>query len=240
MRLNHKAERHELLRRMDLGSELKANKTLQSYLGSPYPVFNVSVPRLRTVVRDFANGHKDLVVHEINVFADLLWRGRTFNEKALAIELLQKFSGRLDDESWGMLDRWVDACVGWGLCDSIGSGPISSMAFEDRAKVRQIMSWTESENFWRRRVAAYASSLFVRRGELDIPFRLMKALLYDSEFWVQRAAGTWLRECWKKDRARTRRFLVENVEGMPRVTITVATERAPRQFRERLRRLRAP
>ena len=77
---------------------------------------------------------------------------------------------------------------------------------------------------------------FVRAGELDKPFELLERLLYEKEFWVQRAVGTWLRECWKKDEKRTAAFLRRHARGLPPVTITVATERAPKEFREELRR----
>ena len=75
-------------------------------------------------------------------------------------------------------------------------------------------------------------------GELDRPFRLLEQLLYDKEFWVQRAVGTWLRECWKEDRSRTEAFLRKHARGLPRIVISVATERAPKTLREELRRKR--
>ena len=76
-------------------------------------------------------------------------------------------------------------------------------------------------------------------GEFGKPFTLLERLLYDEEFWVQRAVGTWLRECWKKDKQRTEKFLLKHARGLPRVVITVATERASKAFRRslRLRRL---
>ena len=74
--------------------------------------------------------------------------------------------------------------------------------------------------------------------DLKRPFALLEKLLYDEEFWVQRAVGTWLRECWKRDNRKTERFLLKHAKGLPRVTITVATERAPKHFREKLRSIR--
>jgi 3-methyladenine DNA glycosylase AlkD len=64
----------------------------------------------------------------------------------------------------------------------------------------------------------------------------LEKLLHDDEFWVQRAVGTWLRECWKKDQGRTEAFLRKHVKGLPPVTITVATERASKSFRVELRK----
>lgn len=112
------------------------------------------------------------------------------------------------------------------------------MLYRDPSRFEEVLEWTLSTNLWRRRVSAYAMRNFVLAGELDRPFALLERLLYDKEFWVQRAVGTWLRECWKKDRRKTEAFLLGHVRGLPRVVITVATERAPRTFKEELRQKR--
>ena len=124
------------------------------------------------------------------------------------------------------------------MCDSIGGGPIARMVRGDPAKFREVLRWTKSANPWRRRVSLYAMHDLVLAKELDKPFLLIERLLSDQEFWVQRAVGTWLRECWKRDEPRTGAFLRKHVRGLPKVVITVATERAPRTLREELRRKR--
>ena len=209
---------------------------LQRYLGSPHPVLGLSVPHLRGIVLAFRKEHPGLTASEVNAVVAAVWRGRTFDEKAVAIALLDAHASALDESSWKLLDSFVDECIGWGLCDFIGNGPIARMARARPARFRDLQRWAKSGNPWRRRVAVYALHDWVRAGELDRPFRLLRALLYDEEFWVQRAVGTWLRECWKRDRRRTEAFLRAHVRGLPRVVITVATERAPKALREELRR----
>lgn len=211
----------------------------QSYLGSPVPVLNVPVPRVRSIVSDFKKAHRDLDIGTVNRIAAGLWSGSTFEERALAITLLDAFPKILDDSSWKSLDRWAGEATGWGLCDWLGLGPIAHIAYRDPNRFREILQWTESKNPWRRRIAAYAVRNFVYAGELEKPFRLLQRLLYDDEFWVQRAVGTWLRESWKKDRRKTEAFLRKHVRGLPKVVITVATERAPKAFRAELRQNRA-
>jgi 3-methyladenine DNA glycosylase AlkD len=207
----------------------------QAYLASPVPVLGVPVPDLRKIVSGFKRTHKDVDVDMLNPLAASLWRGPTFEEKALAISLLDAFVKILDDASWGLLDRWAGEATGWGLCDCLGLGPIAKIAYRQPKRFREVLGWARSKNPWRRRIAAYALRDFVFAGELDQPFRLLERLVHDPEFWVQRAVGTWLRECWKKDRDRTEAFLRKHVVGLPKVVITVATERAPRAFREELR-----
>ena len=208
----------------------------QAYLGSPVPVLGVSVPELRAIVSAFRKEHRALEPGGLNRLAAGLWKGSTFEEKALAVEILNRYATMLDDDSWRLMDRWVDEVAGWGLCDWLGSGPVSTIVHVHPTRFREILRWTTSKNLWRRRIAVYALRDFVRAGELDKPFQLLERLAYDKEFWVQRAVGTWLRECWKKDRRRTEKFLRDHVRGLPKVVITVATERAPKAFRDELRR----
>jgi 3-methyladenine DNA glycosylase AlkD len=211
---------------------------LQSYVGSPYPVLGLSAPQLRGILRGFVAEHRDPAPRDLNRLAGSLWRGPTYEEKILAILLMDRFAARLDDASWSLLDRWVETAIGWGLSDSLAAGPIASMVYRSPARFREVMRWTRARHFWRRRASTYALARLVQSRELDPPFRLLERLLYDDEFWVQRAVGTWLRECWKRDRRRTEAFLRAHVRGLPPVVITVATERAPKAFRAELRRRR--
>lgn len=208
----------------------------QSYLSSPVPVLGVRVPRLRALVSAFRKANRDIDVDKVNRLAASLWKSATFEEKALAITLLDTYAKILDDASWRLIDSWVDEATGWGLCDWLGLGPVTKIAYSQPARFREILRWTKSKNPWRRRIAVYALHDFVFAEKLDKPFQLLRRLLYDDEFWVQRAVGTWLREAWKKDGRRTEAFLRTHVRGLPKVVITVATERAPKTLREELRR----
>lgn len=208
----------------------------KSYLGSPIPVLGLSVPQLRAILSKFSRDHRDLRADEVNALAAAMWSGSSFEEKTFAMSLLVRYRKILDDASWSLADRWADEVSGWGLCDTLGMGPVASMVYDRPARFRDLLRWARSENPWRRRVAAYGLRDLVYAKDFDRPLRLLERLLYDREFWVQRAVGTWLRECWKRDRRRTEAFLRKHVRGLPPVVITVATERAPKAFREELRR----
>jgi len=211
---------------------------LQSYVGSPVPVLGLSVPQLRRILKDFWRAHRDLDEKSVNALARALWPGQTFEEKIVAIGLLSQYEKVLGDASWALTDGWVDEATGWGLSDSLAAGPVAGMVRSKPARFRAILRWTRATNLWRRRASTYALHRYVRAKELDRPFQLLEKLLRDREFWVQRAVGTWLRECWKVDRKRTEKFLVSHIQrGLPPVVVSVATERASKAFRARLRRM---
>ncbi len=113
------------------------------------------------------------------------------------------------------------------------------MVADDPRRFSQLLRWTRSRNMWRRHAAAYALHDLVLGGDLDRPLSLLERLVRDPEFWVQRAVGTWLRECWKRDPVRTDRVLRRHVRVLAPVTITVATERAPKSYRRKLRAARS-
>ncbi len=208
---------------------------LRAYLGSPVPVLGLTTPQLRDAHKAFAKDHPDLTSTEVNALAAALWEGDTLEEKSFAIGILDRHRGVLDDASWALADSWVDSATGWALSDGLASGPISFMVHSQPKRFAEILRWTNAESIWRRRASTYALNEFVRGGELDRPFRLLERLLYDEEFWVQRAVGTWLRECWKEDARRTEAFLLAHSPGLPPVTVTVATERSSKAFRKKLR-----
>ncbi len=236
MAFDARPARHGLFRQLkSVARPPKDRLAAQSYLGSPVPVLGVPVPKLRAIVAGFQKTHRDIDAGDLNRLASRLWDGSTFEEKATAISLLDAYPKTLNDASWHALDTWVDEATGWGLCDWLALGPIATIVHREPRRFREILRWTRSGNPWRRRIAVYATRDFVFAGELERPMQVFERLLYDDEFWVQRAVGTWLRESWKKDRRRIEALLRDHALGLPAVTITVATERASRAFRAELR-----
>src|SRR5881296_867985 len=231
-----RAPKNRLVQELRSAPRASSPADLQTYIGSPVPVLGLSVPTMRAVLATFAKDHRALSAAEVNTLAAALWSGRVFEEKALGILLLGRYEKILDDDSWRLAERWVDDATGWGLSDGLASGPIAGMVYTKPARFRDLLRWTRAKNIWPRRASTYALHRFVRAGELDKPFQLLEKLLYDEEFWVHRAVGTWLRECWKKDHRRTEVFLRHHAAGLPPVTLSVATERAPKAFRLELRR----
>jgi 3-methyladenine DNA glycosylase AlkD len=104
-------------------------------------------------------------------------------------------------------------------------------------RLRDLTRWGRSDDLWRRRASLYALSRTIRSGGVDIALRMIDPLRSDPERWVQRAVGTWLRECWKVDEERMRRYLTRRVGDLSPVTLTVASERASPQERAKLRAL---
>ncbi|MFI5413472.1 MAG: DNA alkylation repair protein [Candidatus Lutacidiplasmatales archaeon] len=229
-------ERRRVVRALRSRAPPAGNEALRAYLGSPVPVLGVRIPDLRRVVRDTARRLASGPRSDASTLVRALWSGDLFEEKEVAIELLGRPPLNGTNSAWLLGRRWVDRATGWALSDSLASGSLAPMVAARPARFAELLEWTRSTNLWRRRASTYALRDWVRAGELDRPFELLERLLDDPERWVQRAVGTWLRECWKKDAARTERFLRREIHRLAPVTLTVATERTSKSFRDELRR----
>ncbi len=210
---------------------------LQAYLGSPVPVLGVPAAGLGRIVRRFFQEEPTLSAPELRQITDRLWRGSVYDERALAIALLHRHARALDDAAWRMMERWVDTATGWALSDGLASGPVAEVVGRDPRRLRTMAAWARSPDAWRRRASLYAMSRLVRSGRLAPPLAAIHRLRRDPDRWVQRAVGTWLRECWKRDEPRIRRYLLAHAAELSPVSLTVATERASPRFRSRLRTL---
>jgi 3-methyladenine DNA glycosylase AlkD len=208
---------------------------LQRYVGTPLSARGLYKHEYTTILRAFKVRHPRLHPSDLRTLSAALGKGPHFEDRILACELVAAYPRSWSPSLWSMADRWTDTAVGWGLCDTVGGLVVTRLLEADPSRFDEVRAWTRSPNLWRRRTALYAMNRWVRKGELDRPFELLLALHRDPEFWVRRAVGTWLRECWKQDRPRTERFLLAHARSLAPITITVATERAPPAFRDRLR-----
>ena len=210
-------------------------ENLQSYLGSPLPVLGVRAADFVRVVRRHARSTARRSVGESRSLAQRLWAGRWYEERAFAIALLAREPRPLDARLWRVATSWVDSATGWALSDSLASELLAEEVGRDPHRWREVAGWTRSPNPWRRRSVLYAQSRLVRKGEIDRPMRLLHQLRTDPDRWVQRAVGTWLRECGKRDAPRLRAYLRREAVRLSATAITVATERCSPGFRAEIR-----
>ncbi len=122
MALDVKAANDRIVGQLRSAPKVASPADLQSYVGSPVPVLGLSVPTMRAIIAAFAKDHTRMTAAELNALAAALWSGALFEEKSLAIFLLERYEKILDDDSWTLVDGWVDVATGWALSDTLASG----------------------------------------------------------------------------------------------------------------------
>ncbi len=124
----------------------------------------------------------------------------------------------------------------WELVDDLSPPVIGAVS--DGQWIPGVALLMDSPSFWDRRMAIVSTLFAVRKGDLDLAFRLSEQALPDGEPLIRKATGWVLRECGKKDLARLKSFLHEHIEKLSPVTLSYAVERFPREEQLRYRTLR--
>ena len=125
--------------------------------------------------------------------------------------------GRVNN--WDLVDCSAPTLVGEFLLDSPPNSPCK--------RTRLLHSLLQGDSLWENRVAVVSMLAFIRRGQLDEPFRVCEAALAHPHDLMHKAVGWMLRECGKRDLRRLRSFLSGHASSMPRTALRYAIERLP-------------
>ncbi len=165
--------------------------------------------------------------------ADQLFSGQVLEEKVMAVFLLEKQPEHFGDNEFQLFVSWLDRVSSWADHDSLVHDLLAPMIVDKPARSREVFTWAESPNRWRRRAACVA----LIRGAREQRFRaqivkLSNQLLNDQDDMVQKGLGWLLREQAKADPDRTVPYLMKIRKKAPRLIIRTACERLPASTRE--------
>ena len=158
--------------------------------------------------------------HRMGAISILDWKAR--NTKASLKEKKEVYRAYIDNhkwiDDWGLVDRAAPYVVGGYLYDKSRT-PLYTLA--------------KSKNAMERRTAIVSTYYFIRKNDIEDTFNIAEILINDSDEYVQKAVGSWIREAGKRNEARLRGFLDTYAASMPRVTLRYAIEKLDRQSKDR-------
>lgn len=131
-------------------------------------------------------------------------------DRAALFDLYLAKIDRIDN--WDLVDRAAPFVIGEHLVDRDRSA-LDTLAASPLPQAR--------------RTALVATHAFLKRGETEDTFRIAEILADDSDAYVQKALGSWLREAGKRDPDALSVFLAANANRLPKPTITAASKALP-------------
>ena len=211
------------------------------YLKSDLDFLGVSVPAIRSAVRDVARTHRELDRDGALAWARALWREPVHERRTAAIEVLRWYTRRLLPADLALVEAWVREAHGWAYVDPLAGDIAGPVALRRPEAWPLIDEWAADEDFWVRRSALLTLLPGIRRGGLDRERfeRYATPMLAEKEFFVRKAIGWVLRETAKKDPAYVIAWTREHLDLMSGVTFREAVRRLPPDQAERLEAIRA-
>ena len=118
--------------------------------------------------------------------------------------------------------RRIDHINTWDLVDLSGHHVVGGYLVDKPRTV--LYDLAHADDWWKRRLAIFATLHFVRKGDVEDTFALAEILINDEQEFVNTAVGGLLREAGKKDQDRLIAFLDRHAATAPRVTLRFAVE----------------
>src|SRR5690606_5608282 len=137
-----------------------------------------------------------------------LWESRYYEERSLALYLLELRSTELTYDHIDQIESLLYKASGWAHVDLIAIHLIGAILEKDRSVLILLPIWASSENFWVRRAAILAQVRLFRKakGNMKVFADIVRPMLKDSNyasqeerFFIRKAIGWALRERAKAD-----------------------------------------
>jgi 3-methyladenine DNA glycosylase AlkD len=97
---------------------------------------------------------------------------------------------------------------------------------------RELYNWVRSKNMWHRRIAILTTFYFIKQGDFEDTFKIVRLLLNDKEDLIHKSAGWMLREVGKRDSIKLEKFLMKHYSKIPRTMLRYAIEKFPEKKRQ--------
>lgn len=156
--------------------------------------------------------------HRLAGVSILDWKAR--NKKTSEEEKKEIYRAYIDNhfwiDNWGLVDRAAPYVVGGYLHD------------KDK---KELYALAKSKNPMERRTAIVSTYYFIRKNKIEDTFKIAEILINDTNEYVQKAVGSWIREAGKRNEEKLKMFLDKYAAEMPRITLRYAIEKFDKKTR---------
>lgn len=174
-------------------------KDLRKYLGTNYEVIGLSVPRQRDVFKKGYSFSSLPVEKQFEIWSGLWNTSPVFEVMSQALFFISRNIGKMDAASmWKRIRPWVTRIDNWAHSDSL-SGFYAFLLEQSPGMVYPTLKeWNRSDNPWERRQSLVSLIEMHNKRNQVLPsskiFPMIKNLLRDEDYFVQKGLGWTLRE----------------------------------------------
>ncbi len=184
---------------------------MQAYMKSVMPYHGVPTPLLRQVCNaTFADVQFATTSHWQTQVLDL-WRNARFREERYAALYLagdKRAKSFQTPSAMKMYDELIVSGAWWDYVDDIASHRVGPILRDYPATMRRkMLSWSKSNNLWKRRTAIICQLGFKAETDLELLYACIEPSLGSREFFLQKAIGWALRQYAWTDGAEVKKYV---------------------------------
>ena len=168
---------------------LAAHKTFVP--GDNLRFYGVRTPVLNELAKQFKTGGFDLIKQ--------LWDAGAFEEKLLAVKILQKIAKLDPARSLKLVQYFAPGIDNWAVCDAIGMQGLQTILKTHQKEIFALAKkYNSSKNFWERRLSLVLVEWYTRDASLHAEIKkLVAPLENDPEYYVRKAV-VWINKNFAK------------------------------------------
>jgi 3-methyladenine DNA glycosylase AlkD len=194
----------------EAGDPVKA-PVMQAYMKSAMPYHGVPTPLLRQVCKATFADLRFATASQWRAQVLDLWRDARFREERYAaLYLAGDKPGKPFQtlSAMKMYDELIVTGAWWDYVDDIASHRIGPILRDFPAPMRRkMLSWSKSNNLWKRRSAIICQLGFKAETDLELLYACIEPSLGSSEFFLQKAIGWALRQYAWTDGAEIKKYV---------------------------------
>jgi 3-methyladenine DNA glycosylase AlkD len=211
-------------------------KTKKGQYGEGDIFIGVTIPQIRILVQKYY-----LTAGEAEIKA--LLNSPIHEERLLATLLMvKKFAvAKNNIEREKVFDFYlnhINFINNWDLVDVSCHKIIGQFLIENPDKKYLLYEFARSDSLWVRRIAVVSNWLAIKQGNFADIISISKMLLDDQHNLIHKAIGWMLREMGKVDQKTLIDFLNENAGRMPRIMLSYAIEKFPKDEQNKFRQIK--
>lgn len=193
--------------------------------------WGVPVPSCAELVKKYS---KEMERGRLLSFARDLWDTNLFDPMMCSAKILTLSKIKPSKDLWQLILHCLQRVDGWALQDCLAHAAWKCI-LADASLLNELDEWSKLPNLWMRRGALVYTLPFAKKDRC--PERMLgwaSTYATDSEWFIQKAIGWWLRVLGEHNRERVVLFLNQHWDQLKTVARKEATRKLPSEWQKKV------
>ena len=175
------------------GNSAKAPQ-MQAYMKTDQPFYGVQSKQRKLIFRDAIKKFPIISRESWKKVILELWSGTHREEMYQALEVAERYKKYHDETAWNLFEKLLRSATNWDTVDWLSSNLIGRLVETYRHFEKQLVAWSNDDNFWVRRASLLAHLKHKEKTNTKLLASTILKLSQEEEFFIRKAIGWVLRQ----------------------------------------------
>jgi 3-methyladenine DNA glycosylase AlkD len=184
---------------------------MQKYMKDNFVYFGIKTPERKLIYKEFIALQGLPSYEELPEIIRSLWQQPEREYQYFAIELLEKFTKKFDNQIINLLEEMITQKSWWDSVDLLASHHVADYFKKYPENIQNITAqWMVSQNMWLQRTCIIFQLFYKKQTDTALLFEHIRCCADSKEFFIQKAIGWALRQYARTDSQMVLKFVEEN------------------------------